>query len=116
MKTERLLLFLIGCIGMRILLVILAKSNYLRIPFSIIALMISIGFFYIYLTGSRKTGPETFGEKIWWNDLRPVHGTLYFLFGILHLLNYPYSWIILLLDVCIGLFAFLYFHIKNKDI
>ena len=25
----------------------------------------------------RKTGLEVFGDKIWWNNLRPIHGILY---------------------------------------
>ena len=64
---QRIVLFLVGCIGIRSLFVIIAKY----INASYLALLPAIGFMYIYLTGSRKTGPETFGEKIWWNNLRP---------------------------------------------
>jgi len=77
---KRFLLFLIGCIGSRTLFAILAKNtgvNYLPI-LGYIALLPAIGFMYIYVTGSRKTGVEVGGEKIWWNDLRPIHAVLYF--------------------------------------
>ena len=63
---KRFLMFLIGCIGVRTLFVIIAKyinTKYLKY-LGYIALLPAIGFMYIYLTGSRKTGAETFGEKI----------------------------------------------------
>jgi len=109
---KRFLLFIFGCIFIRTLFVIIAKNislNYL--PYlGYLALLPSIGFFYIYLTNSRQTGAEVFGDKIWWNDLRPIHGLLYTTFGILALQKKSYSWTILLVDVIIGLSAFLQFH------
>ena len=78
---QRFLLFLIGCIGIRSLFVIVAK--YINVKYlkylGYVALIPAIGFMFIYLTGSRKTGAEVFGEKIWWNDLRPIHSILYIL-------------------------------------
>ena len=87
---QRFLLFLVGCIGIRSLFVIIAKyinTKYLKY-LGYLALLPAIGFIYIYLTGSRKTGAEVFGEKIWWNDLRPVHGLLYLLFILLHIFGF----------------------------
>ena len=58
----RILMFLIGCIGIRSLFVIIAKyinTKYL----GYIALLPAIGFIYIYLTGSRKTGAEHLERK-----------------------------------------------------
>ena len=92
---KRFLMFLIGCIGVRTLFVIIAKyinTKYLKY-LGYIALLPAIGFMYIYLTGSRKTGAETFGEKIWWNDLRPIHSILYFLFAYNAILGNTYAWI-----------------------
>ena len=43
-----------------------------------LALLPATEFIYIYLTGSMKTGAESFGEKIWWNNLRPIHSILFF--------------------------------------
>ena len=84
---KRFLMFLIGCIGVRTLFVIIAKyinTKYFKY-LGYIALLPAIGFMYIYLTGSRKTGAETFGEKIWWNDLRPIHSI--FIFYLLIMLS-----------------------------
>jgi hypothetical protein len=114
---KRFLLFIFGCIFVRTLFVIIAKNislNYL--PYlGYLALLPSIGFFYIYLTNSRKTGAEVFGDKIWWNDLRPIHGLLYALFAYNAINKNPFSWIYLLIDVIIGLISFLIFHYYNGD-
>jgi hypothetical protein len=109
---KRYLLFLIGCIGTRTLLVLIAKniSTFWLKYMGIIALLPALGFFYIYFTGSRKTGPEVFGDKIWWNNLRPIHGTLYLLFAYNAIIGNKKSWIFLLIDVLIGLTSFLIHH------
>lgn len=109
---KRFLLFLIGCIGTRALFAYIAKvasTQYLRY-LGILALLPAIGFAVIYLTGARKTGAEVFGERIWWNNLRPVHSLLYFLFAYNAIKGSRSSWLFLLADVCIGLAAFLMHH------
>ena len=114
---KRFLLFLIGCIGTRTLFVLIAKNageKYLPL-LGYLALLPAIGFIYIYLTGSRKTGAEVFGEKIWWNDLRPIHSLLYFLFAYNAIIGNTKAWIYLLIDVIFGLISFLFFHFKNGD-
>jgi len=114
---KRFLLFLIGCIGTRSLFVLIAKnasSKYLPL-LGYLALLPAIGFLYIYFTGSRKTGAEVFGEKIWWNDLRPLHSFIYFLFAYNAIIGNTKAWMYLLVDVIIGLFSFLIFHFKNGD-
>ena len=114
---QRILLFLIGCIGVRSLFVIIAKcvnTEHLKY-LGYLALLPAIGFIYIYLTGSRKTGAEVFGEKIWWNDLRPIHSILYFLFAYNAIIGNKQSWIYLLVDVLIGLISFLIHHYVNGD-
>ena len=114
---QRFLMFLIGCIGFRSLLVIIAKyidAKYLKY-LGYLALLPAIGFVYIFLTGSRKTGMETFGEKIWWNNLRPIHATLYFLFAYNAIKGNKQSWIYLLVDVLFGLTSFLIHHYINGD-
>ena len=80
-----------------------------------LALLPAIGFIYIYLTGSRKTGGETFGEKIWWNDLRPIHSLVYFLFAYNAIIGNKNAWLYLLFDVVFGLTSFLIFHYQNGD-
>jgi hypothetical protein len=118
MNQQRFLLFLIGCIGTRVLFVIIAKNiqvEYLKY-IGYLALLPAIGFMYIYLTGSRKTGAEVFGEKIWWNDLRPIHSILYFLFAYNAIIGNAQTWIYLLLDVSIGLISYLIHHYMNGNI
>ena len=114
---KRFILFLIGCIGVRSLLVYLAKtSNQTFLMYmGLIALIPAIGFFYLFLTGSRKTGAEVFGDKIWWNDLRPIHGIFYSLFAYNAIIGNKNAWIYLLVDVVFGLASFLIFHYINGD-
>ena len=128
-ETKRIALFLIGCMGARSLLVYLAYQKSTRLYTSLFTSLVAIGFMYIYLTGSRKTGPEVsffadvqrtdrpsgrreankmFGDRIWWNDLRPLHATLYATASLMIWSN-TYAndaWKVLLLDLFIGLFAF----------
>ena len=114
---KRFLLFLIGCIGVRSILVLLAKnaSVYNLKILGYLALLPAIGFIYIYLTGSRQTGAEVFGEKIWWNSLRPIHATLYLLFAYNAINGVKSAWIYLLIDVILGLISFLVHHYKSGD-
>lgn len=113
---KRFLLFLLGCIPLRIGFMLIAKNytNYLKVM-SYFAIMISIGFFYIFFTGARKTGRETLGDKIWWNNLRPVHGLLYLLFAIYAFQGKTEAWIFLLIDVLLGLSSFLVFHYQEGN-
>ena len=110
---KRILLFLFGCITVRVLLVYLAKTlstKYLKYM-GYLALIPAIGFAYIFITGSRKTGAEVFGDKIWWNNLRPVHSLLYFTFAYLAINSSKKAYIPLLIDVIIGLVAFSVYHL-----
>lgn len=113
-ELKRILLFLIGCIGLRLWLVYLAKNinpEYLKIM-GYLALIPAIGFLVIYLGGYRKTGIEVSGGKIWWNHLRPIHGLLYFVFAFMAINKNNNAWKVLLLDVLIGLL----FYIKHNFI
>jgi hypothetical protein len=106
---KRNLLFLIGCIGTRLSIVYIAKTQpkYLM-TMGYIALLPALGFILIYLFDLRKTGSEVFGEKIWWNDLRPLHGIIWFIFAYLAIKkNSKDAWKVLLLDTLIGVVAFL---------
>ena len=114
---RRFVLFLFGCIFVRIIITILAKQidpSYL--PYmGFIALFPAFGFLFIFLTGSRKTGLEVGGDKIWWNCLRPLHSVLYFLFAYNAFFKNPNSWQFLALDVSIGLISFLLHHYKEGN-
>jgi len=114
---KRFIMFLVGCIGVRTALVFLAfytKTEYL--PYlGYLALLPAIGFAYIYITGSRETGQEVDGGKIWWNCLRPLHSILYFLFAYNAINKNKEAWKFLALDVSIGLVAFLGHHYTNNS-
>jgi hypothetical protein len=114
---KRFALFLIGCIGTRFLFVYIAKHISLKyLPYlGFLALLPAIGFMYIYIFGARKTGAEVFGEKIWWNDLRPLHALFYTMFAIMAIMRKPNAWVWLLVDVLFGLVSFLVYHYKNGD-
>ena len=109
---KRMFLFLIGCIGTRSLLVYIAKTTDVKyLPYlGYVGLLPAIGFMYIFITGVRTTGVEVFGEKIWWNNLRPVHAMLYIIFAYKAINKNADAWKILLLDVTIGLVSFLSYH------
>lgn len=114
MKTiqKRFLVFLFGCIVVRFLFVMVAiKINKKYLPYlGMLSILPAIGFIYIYLGGYRKTGGETFGQKIWWNDLRPVHAILYLTFAYLAINKSSQSYKPLLIDVLVGLLSFLIYH------
>ena len=115
---KRFILFLFGCIGVRLLLVYIAKTiNIQNLKYmGYLLLLTAFGFFYIYLTGIRQTGAEVFGNKIWWNNLRPIHGILYLLFSYNAINGNKNAWIFLFIDVIFGLISFLTHHfiLKNK--
>jgi hypothetical protein len=113
---KRMLLFLIGCIGTRLLFVYMAKNSSVRVLkyLGYVSLLPAIGFMYLFLSGARKTGPEVFGEKIWWNNLRPIHSLLYFIFSYHAISGNKDAWIYLMVDVVFGLFAFLIHHLMNQ--
>ena len=109
MNTKRVLLFLIGCMGSRLGFTWLAYSTpKLLFPLGIVGLTIASGFMYIWYNGLRKTGPETFGQPIWWDHLRPVHALLWAIFSLMALNGmYEHAWKVLLADTTLGFTAWL---------
>jgi hypothetical protein len=114
MKTlkKRFLVFLFGCIVVRFLFVVIAaKVNKKYLPYlGMLSILPAIGFIYIYLGGYRRKGGATFGQKIWWNNLRPVHAILYLTFAYLAINKSSQSYKPLLIDVLVGLLSFLIYH------
>ena len=84
-------------LSIRRLFVVIAKSVSLKHLkyLGYAALVPAFGFLYIYVTDSRKTGMETFGERIWWNNLRPIHSVLYFLFAYNAIIGNKHAWVFL---------------------
>ena len=93
------------CIVMRFLIVytaIVAPTNNILRLFS---LVVGTGFMYYFLSGTRTTGPETFGKPIWWNHLRPIHSFNYLCYLVLSYIKPDVAYIPLLIDVMIGVYA-----------
>jgi hypothetical protein len=115
METKRIIVFLCGCILARTLLVLMAKKldkKYVKIM-GYIALLIGLSFMYLYFIGNAGADSqlEWLGDKkIWWNELRPVHGALYLLFALFAIKQKEYSWVFLLIDVIVGLVSWLIHH------
>lgn len=114
---KRFLLFLGLCIPSRIIIALLSiyDNKTIRTLLILFASIIVIGWTYIYITKSRQRGGEVFGEKIWWNQLRPVHAFNYLLFIILSLRNNAYASVPLIIDPIIGLLAFINYHYKEGN-
>jgi hypothetical protein len=112
---RRFLLFIFGCIITRLTFVYLSKKYRYYLPFfGLLALLAIMGWINILFFNKRDTGPEVFGDKIWWNNIRPVHTVLFLIFAILALQKNKNAWIFLLIDTIIGLSAFLIYH-YNAD-
>jgi hypothetical protein len=111
-KTKRILLYLVGCIGLRTLFAYIAKTVEIQyLPYlGALALLPVVGWLYIIFIGKRDTGFEVFGEKIWWKKLRIVHVIIYLLFAVLALMKHKCAWLLLLTDVLIGLATFIMHH------
>ena len=93
--------FLIGCIGSRLLLAYLAKVYQHHVLLFYLSCMIGSGFWTIWLFDLRQSGLEN--PNIWWNSLRPVHGSFYFLYAFLNFTENPIDYYILFLDAVLGL-------------
>lgn len=106
--NQRIFAFLFGCIGSRSLLTYIAyisNKYYLRY-LSYITFIISISFIYLYISNSRQIAFEA-GGKVWWTNLRLVHGINYLIFSILAFNGNKYSYIFLLIDVIIAIIAYI---------
>jgi len=114
---KRFILFIFGCILTRLFLTFFVKNLKLKyLPIAgYIALIPAISFLTIYYYNLRKTGIEVFGDKIWWDDMRQVHGILYLLFAYFAINKNKNAWVILLIDVILGFTVFINHHYKNDN-
>ena len=119
---KRFFLYLFGCIGFRTMITLLAKNlnenrnnnaskKYFKY-FSLITLLIGLGFLYIYIFGSKKADSQLkwANSKVLWNDYRIIHAVLYISFSIMALLQLNNAWVLLALDTLLGLIIFLQHH------
>ncbi len=109
---KRFLLFLCGCVVIRLIFVIIAKNSSpdLLQKLGYLSLIPIIGWLYIIFIGKRDTGSEVFGDKIWWKDIRYIHASFYAMFAYLAINKNPNAWVPLATDVTFGLLAFLFYH------
>ena len=109
---RRFLTFILGCVGVRLLLVHAvrkAKKEYLPV-LGYLGLFVALGFCFTYFSGKERG--STFGQKAWWHKLRLVHAFFYFWFARLAFQKKRNSYIPLLFDVTFGLTSFLVHHIS----
>lgn len=106
-QLQRWLLFLLGCIGVRLILVITAKFASVGVlPYlGYAALIPAFGMAYLWATGSRMTGAEA-GGKIWWHQWRAVHAALYFAFAYSAITSNRNAYMYLAADVILALCLF----------
>jgi hypothetical protein len=109
---KRWAMFLLGCIPSRFLLAyVLSKLSQTRLKLAgLVLLLPAIGFMYIYLTGSRKTGAETRGAPIWWNNLRPIHALFYLVSATMAFQGDTRAYMPIVIDTLFGLVAFICYH------
>ena len=112
LNPNRIFLFLFGCIGVRSLFVYIAKKiDRKHLPkLGLLALIPVLGWLNIYFFNPRNTGPEVFGERIWWNQLRIVHALTYICFAIFAFQQKWFSYMPLLFDVVFGLLSWTIYH------
>lgn len=103
---KRTILFFVGCITTRILFAQIAMKNPKQLKkLALIALIPVFGWLRIMFISPRNTGVETFGGKIWWNNLRPIHMLNYILFAFFAFQGKSFAYKFLVLDVVIGFLA-----------
>ena len=113
-QNLRVPIFLIGCLGARTGIAYLVKrfGQGHRLLIALLLVLPAIGFASIYLLGLRRTGGEVFGDKIWWNSLRPFHALMYFGAAAAVYFRKKNAYLLILLDTLVGLGAFCRFHLK----
>jgi len=123
--STRTLLFFGGCIPLRLALVYLTyqlgNSDHVShqtaltagalTAGALVAIAIGLTFVSLWTFHLRQNAPEG-GGITWWNSIRPVHGALWILTGVL--LYTPslrqFAWMVLLVDVILGLGAWIKHH------
>lgn len=108
MTQKRFLLFMV-CILIRGLMVYVSKRDitYRRIV-AVILVIAVLGLLNIIINGDKRE-KGIIGQKIWWGYLRPVHVILWTTFIIMTFIpTYTeYAWMVLLLDLTIGIIAWI---------
>jgi len=105
---NRTFLFWGGCIPLRLALVyaayVVGKSDKYSKVGAALALLLGISFIVLWAAHLRQNAPEG-GGITWWDNIRPVHGSIWIIAGLMLLCPKvrKYAWTVLLLDVCVGI-------------
>ena len=103
-KIYRILLYFLLCIPLRSFIIYLAYKKNKYIPF--IILIAGILFTLKYFNNNIND-LGAFGGKVWWNDLRLFHGIMYILYFLLQYFEINNAYIILIIDIIIGIISFI---------
>jgi len=101
--------FFLGCVPLRLLLVYLAYKlpvQKLKIM-GYLMVLVAIGFIMSYMN-FKENDNGAFGSLVWWNNYRAIHAAMYLVFSIMVLgnINIDKAYLVLLIDVIIGIGAF----------
>ena len=105
-NKTRIFLFLLVCFPARLLFAYIARymtinnSKYLKY-LSIITFIMGSGFILNYIN-NKKIG--SFGQKVWWNNYRLIHGIIYITYS---LLSTQRAYYLLFIDAILGLIFFI---------
>jgi len=103
--------YYIICIFVRLSLaycVFFVQKMPIRYMFVLLYFILSIGALYQYIVKTRRIG--AFNNKVWWDNLRPIHSLLFLFTSIGLFYKYKYSYMFLLLDTLISILGFINNH------
>ena len=101
---DRTRLFWFACIPARLGLVLLVY--FFPTIAGYLAAGIGASMLYLYAANERQDAREG-GGVTWWNDIRPLHGSLLLLGGVLAIRNNPWAIVPLGADVFLGMGSWL---------
>ena len=107
-QTNRILLYLLVCLPVRTIpIIILFLTQKLNTPIAILYLFMGLSFLYRTTTYTEKQ-LGAFGGKVWWQNLRLIHGIIYLFAAWLINKNYlKQVKCLLIADLLVGLVGFL---------
>jgi len=100
-EGTRQALFFIGCVPLRVALVVFAKKSKHSNVFLAFTTLVAIGFLVQHVLQKRI---GAFGETVYWN--RIAHSLFYAAFSVSYALEYDFAWTILAVDLAFGLLTF----------
>ena len=92
------------CFAVRLALVLAASqlSPRWRRPAAVVAAAVSASFFYQYQRRLVAFESTADGKRVWWDDVRPVHGLLWALYAALAWHRKRGAWAVLAADLLFG--------------